>query len=83
MTTPSLAQPWVLIRYGDAAPALAYLTTERWAGCFYGDLMVVEVCRNIASDMRIIPSPVPPSCTSSPARPAPPGSPKRGAHYGA
>lgn len=43
MTTPSLAQPWVLIRYGDAAPALAYLTTERWAGCFYGDLMVVEM----------------------------------------
>ena len=88
MTTPSLAQPWVLIRYGDAAPALAYLTTERWAGCFYGDLMVVEMnqTRGVPEYRKRYenyPSPVPPSCTSSPARPALPGSPKRGAHYGA
>jgi hypothetical protein len=33
----------VLIRYGDAPPALACLTVERWPGCFLGDLMVVEM----------------------------------------
>jgi hypothetical protein len=43
MATSSLSQPWVLIRYGDAPPALAYLTTQRWAGSFFGDLMVVEI----------------------------------------
>ena len=45
--TPSLSQPWVLIRYGDAPPALARLTIERWPGCFYGDLMVAETNRTI------------------------------------
>jgi hypothetical protein len=43
MTTPSLSQPWVLMRNGKAPPAVAYLTRERWAGSFYGDLMVVEI----------------------------------------
>jgi hypothetical protein len=33
----------VLIRYGDAPPALARLTVERWPGCFYGDLMVAKM----------------------------------------
>jgi hypothetical protein len=46
MTPPSLSHPWVLIRYGDAPPALACLTSERWAGSFYGDLMVAETNRN-------------------------------------
>jgi hypothetical protein len=45
IAAPSLSQPWVLIRYGDAPPALACLTTEKWAGNFIGDLMVVEINR--------------------------------------
>ena len=28
MTTPSLSQPWVLIRSGKGPPALAYLTYQ-------------------------------------------------------
>jgi hypothetical protein len=36
----------VLIRYGDASPALACLTIERWPGSFIGDLMVAETNRS-------------------------------------
>jgi hypothetical protein len=46
MTAPSLSQPWVLIPYGKAPPALAYLTGERetFSGPgFFCDLMVVEI----------------------------------------
>ena len=43
MISPSLSQPWVLVRYGDAPPALACLTVEKWPGNFEGDLMVVEM----------------------------------------
>ena len=46
MTTPSLSRPWVLVRYGDAPPALACLTVEWRPGCFYGDLMVADTDRN-------------------------------------
>ena len=42
MTTPSLSQPWVLIRHGKAPPALACLTRERWPGAFICNLMVAE-----------------------------------------
>jgi hypothetical protein len=42
MTTASLSQPWVLIRYGKAPPALARITRERWGESFYGELMVAE-----------------------------------------
>jgi hypothetical protein len=45
MTTPSLSQPWVLIRNGKAPPALACLTRERTLICgtgFLCDLMVAE-----------------------------------------
>jgi hypothetical protein len=37
---------WVLIRYGDAPPALACLTAERWPGNFTGDLMAAETNSN-------------------------------------
>ena len=45
MITPSLSQPWVLIRNGKAPPALACLTRERvtFGGPgFFCDLMVAE-----------------------------------------
>ena len=77
----------MLVRYGDAPPALAYLIREKWVGNFIGDLMVVEMNQTrdvpeyrkryenypIASSaiLHVFP------CA------APPGSPKRGAHYGA
>jgi hypothetical protein len=34
---------WALVPYGDAPPALAYVTAEKWPGNFIGDLMVVEM----------------------------------------
>jgi hypothetical protein len=43
MTTPSLAQPWVLISNGKAPPALTRITRERWGKTFYGELMVAEM----------------------------------------
>jgi hypothetical protein len=46
MTTASLAQPWVLIRNGKAAPALARITRERWGETFYGELMTPDKDRN-------------------------------------
>jgi hypothetical protein len=47
MTTPSLSQPWVLIRNGKAPPALAYLTHERTLGPgFRCDLMVAKTNSN-------------------------------------
>ena len=43
ITGPSLSQPWVLIRYGDAPPALACLTRQRELGGFACDVMVTEI----------------------------------------
>jgi hypothetical protein len=43
---PSLAQPWVLIRWGKAAPALAHIIRERetFSGkSFACDVMVAEM----------------------------------------
>jgi hypothetical protein len=43
MTTPSLSQPWVLISFGKAPPALAYLVRERIIGTgFVCNVMVAE-----------------------------------------
>jgi hypothetical protein len=44
MTTPSLSQPWVLIRFGKSPPALAYLTYQTHIGTsFTCDVMVAEI----------------------------------------
>jgi hypothetical protein len=44
MTTPSLSQPWVLIRFGKAPPALACLIRPNTAETgFVCDVMVTEM----------------------------------------
>jgi hypothetical protein len=42
--TPSLSRPWVLVRFGKAPPALAYLTYQTHIGTsFVCDVIVAEL----------------------------------------